>query len=70
VHDPLVFYDTSSYGHRAVDAMVRVVGIDALVHGTDRPAVGAPPHHGLGPAADRALKVSNVARLLRRGAPA
>ena len=22
VHDPLVFYDTSSYGHRAVDAMV------------------------------------------------
>ena len=48
VHDPLVFYDTSSYGHRAVDAMVRVVGIDALVHGTDRPVVAAPPHHGLG----------------------
>ncbi len=69
VHDPFVFYDTSSYGHRAVDAMVRVVGIDALVHGTDRPVVGAPPHHGLGAAADRALKVTNVGRLLD-GAPA
>lgn len=26
--DPCVFYETSSYGHRAIDAMVRVVGVD------------------------------------------
>ena len=38
-HDPLTFYDTSSYGPRAIDAMVRVVGVDQLVHGSDRPVV-------------------------------
>jgi predicted TIM-barrel fold metal-dependent hydrolase len=63
--DPLVFYDTSSYGHRAIDAMVRVVGVDALVYGSDRPVVDALPSHGLGAAADHALKVANVKRLLR-----
>jgi 6-methylsalicylate decarboxylase len=35
--DPLVFYDTSSYGPRAVRAMATAVGIAQLVHGTDFP---------------------------------
>jgi hypothetical protein len=35
--DPLVFYDTSSYGPRAVRAMATAVGIGQLVHGTDHP---------------------------------
>lgn len=35
--DPLVFYDTSSYGPRAVRAMATAVGIGQLVHGTDYP---------------------------------
>ncbi|MEA2418316.1 MAG: 6-methylsalicylate decarboxylase [Thermoleophilaceae bacterium] len=35
--DPLVFYDTSSYGPRAVRAMATAVGIAQLVHGTDHP---------------------------------
>ena len=37
VVDQDVFLDVSSYGTRAVDATVRVLGIDALVNGSDRP---------------------------------
>jgi hypothetical protein len=35
--DPLTFYDSSSYGPRAVRAMATAVGIAKLVHGTDHP---------------------------------
>lgn len=67
-HDPLLFYDTSSYGPRAVDAVIRVVGADQLVHGSDRPVVGAPA-----PAADTALGHAllrvNPARLLTSSTP-
>jgi hypothetical protein len=37
--DPLVFYDTSSYGPVAVEAMARRVGAGHLVYGSDRPVV-------------------------------
>lgn len=37
--DPLVFYDTSSYGSAAVEAMARLVGERQLVFGSDRPVV-------------------------------
>jgi hypothetical protein len=42
--DPLVFYDTSSYGPRAVGLMERAVGVDQLVYGSDRPVVDPGPH--------------------------
>lgn len=61
--DPGVFYETSSYGTRAVDATVRVVGVDALVHGSDRP-YAQPTDPRLGAAFTRALFVRNPARLL------
>ena len=64
VHDPLLFYDTSSYGPRALDAVIRVTGIDALVHGSDRPVVGDPVPSRLGRAATAALRTANPARLL------
>ena len=35
--DPLVHVDTSSYGPQGLDALIRVLGIDALVLGSDRP---------------------------------
>ena len=35
--DPLTFYDTSSYGPLAVEAMHQAVGPAALVHGSDWP---------------------------------
>ena len=61
--DPNTYYETSSYGPRAVDATVRVVGVDALVHGSDRPyAEYTDP--GLGDAFTHAMFVTNPARLL------
>ncbi|WP_243059560.1 amidohydrolase family protein [Nocardioides sp. SR21] len=65
--DPLVHYETSSYGMRAIDAMVRVVGIDPLVHGSDRP-YAQPTDPGLGDAFTQSLFVTNPAHLLN-GAP-
>ena len=62
--DSRLFYDTSSYGLRAIDAVVRCVGVDQLVHGSDRPVVDAPSPSLLGPAAREALVGANVARLL------
>jgi predicted TIM-barrel fold metal-dependent hydrolase len=63
--DTDVFLDTSSYGSRAVDAVLREVGVDRLVHGSDRPVV-APAALSLGPAVDVALRERNPARLLGR----
>ncbi|MBA2954755.1 amidohydrolase family protein [Nocardioides sp. MAH-18] len=65
--DPLVHYETSSYGTRAIDAMVRVVGVDPLVHGSDRP-YARPTDPGLGAAFSQSLFVTNPAHLLN-GAP-
>jgi predicted TIM-barrel fold metal-dependent hydrolase len=39
LHDPLTFYDTSSYGPGLVEAMARWVGNGQLVYGSDRPVV-------------------------------
>lgn len=39
LRDPSVFYDTSSYGASAIEAMARVVGAPQLVYGSDRPVV-------------------------------
>ncbi|MCD9874697.1 amidohydrolase [Streptomyces guryensis] len=59
-----VFYETSSYGTRAVDVLVRAVGIDVLVSGSDRPyAQPVVPDLGAD-AAVHALRTTNPARLL------
>lgn len=57
------FVDTSSYGPRGVDAVVRVLGVDLVVLGSDRPYATV-PDFGLGEAFDQAVAVSNPARLL------
>ncbi|MFV0459584.1 MAG: amidohydrolase family protein [Actinomycetales bacterium] len=81
VVDPLVFVETSSYRRQGVDALVRALGIDTVVLGSDRPyAHPVDPH--LGEAAWHAISVTNPRRLLgghalphphvpghRRGAP-
>jgi len=64
--DPDVFLETSSYGARAVDATVRELGIDVLVHGSDRP-YAAPTDPRLGAAAAHALRTHNPRRLLLQG---
>lgn len=61
--DMNVFLDVSSYGTRAVDATVRVLGVDVLVNGSDRPY--APPVRlELGDRFTAALERSNPLRLL------
>ena len=64
VTDPNLFYDTSSYGPRAIAAMAGVVGLDQLVTGTDRPVVDPPLRPPLGERAAVALSTTNVHRLL------
>lgn len=39
VHDPLIFYDTSSYGPSAVHTLAELVGPRQLLYGSDRPIV-------------------------------
>ena len=58
-----MFLEISSYGTRAVDATIRVLGIDALVNGSDRPYAD-PVRLDLGAAALRALRSTNAERLL------
>jgi 6-methylsalicylate decarboxylase len=65
--DPDAFLDVSSYGGRAVDAVLREVGVDRLVYGSDRPVVAA-AELPLGDAVRAALRRRNPARLLSRTA--
>ena len=62
--DPRVYYETSSYGTRAIDAIVRVVGVDPLVHGSDRP-YAQPTDPELGDAFTHALFSANPQHLLK-----
>ena len=61
--DPLAFLDTSSYGTRATDAVIRELGVDALLYGSDRPVLGAAEPE-LGEAVRVALRERNPSRLL------
>jgi 6-methylsalicylate decarboxylase len=61
--DQNVFLEISSYGTRAIDATIRVLGVDVLVNGSDRPYAD-PVTLELGPAAAHALRSANPMRLL------
>jgi hypothetical protein len=61
--DPLTWYETSSYGPTAIDAALRVVGVDALVNGSDRPYADSRDAR-LGPALDHAMHVANPHHLI------
>jgi hypothetical protein len=65
VHDALTAFDTSSYGRHALDAMLRVVGVDRLLYGSDRPVVAPTGLAALGPAAEHAIAVANPERFVR-----
>ena len=62
LRDPHTYYDTSSYGPVAVESMVRAVGPDALVHGSDWPYAQPAP---LASPLRRAVLEENPAALLR-----
>jgi hypothetical protein len=61
--DAGVFLDVSSYGDRAVDAVVREIGVDQLVLGSDRPVI-AYRELALGDAVRAAIHERNPQRLL------
>jgi predicted TIM-barrel fold metal-dependent hydrolase len=63
--DPDVYVDTSSYGVRAVDAVIRELGVDRLVLGTDVPVIAFAEPRPDGEAVAVALRERNPARLLR-----
>jgi hypothetical protein len=61
--DPLTFLETSSYGPQALDSTLRVLGVDVVCDGSDRP-YAPPTRFELGDAVDHALRVANPRRLL------
>jgi 6-methylsalicylate decarboxylase len=63
VLDDKAWFDVSSYGPRAVDAMLRVVGVDRLVLGSDRPVVDPQSLDSLGPAVRQAVARVNPSRI-------
>lgn len=69
--DPGVFVETSSYGRQAIDAVTRVLGVDGIVLGSDRP-YGQPVDAealALGRAAAHSIQSTNPRRLLLGGTP-
>jgi hypothetical protein len=44
LRDPGVFYDSSSFGAAAIEAVARLTGFDQLVYGSDRPVVEPVPN--------------------------
>jgi 6-methylsalicylate decarboxylase len=58
LHDPLTFYESSSYGPAAIEAFARHVGPQQLVYGSDRPVIEPPQTEW-----DTALQ-ANAARLI------
>jgi 6-methylsalicylate decarboxylase len=65
IEDPLIFYDTSSNGPQAISLMERLVGIEQLLYGSDRPVVD-PDCHGIREALDWERLASNAERLFER----
>jgi hypothetical protein len=66
--DPRTFVDLSGYGPQAFDALLRVLGIDALVSASDHPYAEAftLPADA---AANRAIRHTNPHRLMHGGTP-
>ncbi|WP_328990078.1 amidohydrolase [Kribbella sp. NBC_01245] len=61
--DHNLFVDTSGYGPQAIDAVARVLGIDQVVHGTDRPYADITELRQ-GEAATAVIRYDNPHRLL------
>ena len=66
---PNVYFDTSSYGRRALELCLATFGVTQLVHGSDVPVIDARPTldavRGFGEAVERIVMRENPSRLLR-----
>ncbi len=65
LRDPRTFYDSSSYGPAAIEAMAAAVGADRLLYGSDRPVV-----EPLGSPRDALLRANAASLLTGLGAGA
>jgi predicted TIM-barrel fold metal-dependent hydrolase len=65
LRDPLTFYETSSYGATAIEAMAEIVGTSRLVYGSDRPVIEPSGNPRWG-----AILQNNAGELLGLDAPA
>ncbi|MEP6562127.1 MAG: amidohydrolase [Nakamurella sp.] len=63
VVDRSTFVDTSSYGRQGVDSLIRVLGVDPIVIGSDRP-YGVAFESDQGEAVSTAFRSTNPLRLL------
>ncbi|MET0863339.1 MAG: amidohydrolase [Nakamurella sp.] len=63
VVDRSTFVDTSSYGRQGVDSLIRVLGVDPIVNGSDRP-YGVAFESDQGEAVSTAFRSTNPLRLL------
>lgn len=67
--DPDVYFDTASYGRRAIELCIESFGIENLLYGSDVPVIDPAPTlaavRGFGDAVARFLTVENPARLIR-----
>jgi hypothetical protein len=68
-HDPLIFYETSSYGPAAAGQLADAVGAEQLLYGSDRP-VADPGEHGIAAALDWDAIGRATRRALGAAAPA
>ncbi len=64
LHDPLAFYDVSSAGPHTLDAAIRSLGVDRLVHGSDRPVAEPVDPAVLGAAVAHAMLEHNPSAVL------
>ncbi len=64
-----VFFDTASYGRRALELCIETYGVEQLVYGSDAPVVDAEPGlqavRGFGESVERLIRHDNPNRLLR-----
>ena len=65
--DPLIFYETSSYGPRSVAAMSRLVGAGQLLYGSDRPVVEPAPAELFAGGLEREALADTVGRVFPAG---
>ena len=62
-HDPLTFYETSSYGRASVRRVGEIVGAEQIIYGSDRPVV-EPAEHGIADGLDWSVVADATRRAL------
>ncbi|SOD71526.1 predicted TIM-barrel fold metal-dependent hydrolase [Jatrophihabitans sp. GAS493] len=69
--DPDAFVDSSSYGPQGLDAVIRALGVDVIVYGSDRPYAEPVELAGsyAGASVRHAINIANPRRLLVGGSP-